>query len=536
MRAVSGALPAPRRFAVTAGPFRRPRYRPVSRPVSRRRPWTLLVLAPLVAVAVMAEARVREADSSRLRFPAVEAPAELAGHPWARRMPGIGFRPPPGWRVEPIGVECSERSWRMALTRVDAMDTVEPEAPSSPSVRIAALLARYRHRREEPAPPPIRTSSAKPLQCRAAAICLGSSRRALAVLRQRHSEEEEQSLGSCAVYAGAPAAGGSWVELAAGRYVVGLRSAGGRPEEMGRLAQELVDANSEMLLPERESGERHARQAQPGRSTQATVETEPSVEPTRWSQGRRSGTRSPGRRRSRRRARIETAVAVQQANPAASAASAPAPARIPGALAVSETPQLRSRPEVPGPDGATPVRATAPPVAPGRSPSRGLALYEAGRQYLAMERPEDALRSFAAALTADPSIREARERMREVEQRFGLTAEAAGVAAPPEATEPEAPLSIEPARPAPPVPPVPPVPPPAPPRIVAPPPPQPVPVAPPEPLTPVVERPAPPVPPAASPPAPRRPVRSRTGPLLPLAMGGVFACLMFVLLKKRLRV
>ncbi|MBI4865575.1 MAG: hypothetical protein HY816_01360 [Candidatus Wallbacteria bacterium] len=554
---------APRRYAVGAGPFMRPRPTPAAS--RRRRTWPILfpLLPALAAVALAAVGPSR----FPLDFPDAPLPVEgLSSHSWARRM-ARGFELSlEGFELVSVLRDSGRRWLTLKLAPSGKTDSNDPVEPPRKMGKIEALLERYRARRSgrppaaEPAAEPAAPRDRPELELELAYFA--SPRRARFALEARHRREKplRWRIGTC-VFSGTDSGTGRvWFEAQVGSWVARASGDGRAAEPMTRLLESLAQslgpragATDTPSAPRRRSqrtGRRPLRTA--ASSAPETAPSEPGA------------AAAPVPQRPPRRSRRPAAAGVPALPPVAPAtpdrAHEPPPPTLPPA-----PPRVAERaPDPPlqgGSSGAAAPDATPPaPEAPvARSSSQAMAFYEAGRQYLAMERPEDAAHAFARALRADPALSEARERLREVELRFGVTSDVVPPAPipSPSASERE-PLPLPPPEPAPPPPVRPPpspepVPPPSAPPTVPktepkPPPEPPAPVAPP-PVAPAVQSvpfvpvppPAPFVEPAQPPPLihpalPQAPGARRRGrPLLPLVMGGVFACLMFALLRKRLR-
>ncbi|MBI2944549.1 MAG: hypothetical protein HYY25_10115 [Candidatus Wallbacteria bacterium] len=559
-------MSAPRRYAVGAGPFMRPRPTPAAS--RRRRTWPILfpLLPALAAVALAAVGPSR----FPLDFPDAPLPVEgLSSHSWARRM-ARGFELSlEGFELVSVLRDSGHRWLALRLAPSGQTDSSDPVEPPRKKGKIEALLERYRARRSgrppaaEPAAEPAAPRDRPELELELAYFA--SPRRARFALEARHRREKplRWRIGTC-VFSGTDSGTGRvWFEAQVGSWVARASGDGRAAEPMTRLLESLAQSLGPRAgATDTPSAPRRRAQRAGRRPLRAAANPAPETAPSE-----QRPAAAPVPQRPPRRSRRSAAAGVPALPPVAPATSdrahEPPPPTLP--LASPRTADLarETQPQGGSSDAAAP---DAPPPAPdapvARSSSQAMAFYEAGRQYLAMERPEDAAHAFVRALRADPGLSGARDRLREVELRFGVASDVVPPApAPaPSASERE-PLPLPPPELAPPPPPPPVRPPPSPEPVLPPPAPPPVPRTepkpPPEPPAPVapppvapdvqsvpfvpVPPPAPFVEPAQPPPLVRPPLpqvpgaRRRGRPLLPLLMGGVFACLMFALLRKRMQ-
>jgi hypothetical protein len=459
------------------------------------------------------------------------------------------------------------------------------EDDATPSRRLQQLLDRYRARREGRdgrAPSPAEPEEKSPT-VQLHVQRLNSAQRALILLRKRHPGEPLQKLEGLPALAGRdPDTGHNWVEFLADRYLIACLGDRLPDEGVIDVASRFLASNREALLGER--------------SAAPSKERRPVAKARRPSTRRQLEARGRARQSGGSTSRQARGTKTPRGGAAPTSLPGPEPGPRPGTLTQPASPVADATPVVAAPPVPTaappppavprtivaPTMASVPSSSPGKRNPAARAQYEMGRQFLAMERPEEALKAFAAALGLDPTLTEARGLIGEVEQRFGATPDALGleipaaVAAPPPEPEPETPVESAPALMAPAAAQLEPVTAPTvtvttPAARAAPPetavaltpetslaapltPAAPAPAIPPSTLATATEIPAPatvtaPValtPPAveappvttaptsAGHPAGPGPSRSRRFPVLPLLMAGVFSCLMFFLLKRRL--
>ncbi len=501
--------------------------------------------------------------------------------PWFRSLAWPGAPDDLRWST-PIraSLDFALDGWRpIARTRLPADEALprylhvtleqlrsNPDDEATPSRRLQQLLDRYRARKHglAPADEPATPAPTVALHVQR----LGSAQRALILLRKRHPGTPLQKLEGLASLAGRdPETGRNWVEFLAGRYLIVCQGDRLPDEGLVDVASRFLESNRETLLgagtpaparARKTSARRQHETHGQGRTRHGDGSMARRVTGTKTPRGGAAPTPLPGPEpgpgpgnEKRNRGLSDTSVDSRLSAEAGASPVSGTPERQVEVLPSShqQRPHSTTAPApIPPAVSRMPAAPAAPRAAPGKQNVAARAQYEMGRQFVAMERPEEALRAFAASLALDPSFGEVRGLIAEVEQRFGATPEALGLEIPAATAHTEAPEAapattsegpVETAT-------EPPALPPARPTTASKettPPIETAPVAAPAVVTPALTSTRPAVAPSAmvtspaaagspgcSPSAPR----GRHIPLLPLLMAGVFSCLMFFLLKRRL--